>query len=85
MKILFQWKYSLLVLVVQRTFFPQKNRFDQFFNQKNAKGIYEAEVVILDENDTVWTDVRHMHMREAIDKLMADFNKFLQEHTSFRR
>ena len=52
------------------------------FNQKNAKGIYED--VVLDKNDTVWTNVRHMHMREAIDKLMADLNKFLQEHTSFR-
>ena len=25
-----------------------------------------------------------MHMREAIDKLMADFNQFLQEHAGFK-
>ena len=24
-----------------------------------------------------------MHMREAIDKLMADFNKFVEEHAVF--
>lgn len=37
----------------------------------------------LNDSDAVWVDVRHMHMREAIDKLMSDFNKFLQENTSF--
>ena len=25
-----------------------------------------------------------MHMREAIDKLMADFNRFLQENAGFQ-
>ena len=25
-----------------------------------------------------------MHMREAIDKLMADFNKFLEENAVFK-
>ena len=51
---------------------------------RTSPQFYIYEDVVLDENDTVWTNVRHMHMREAIDKLMADFNKFLQEHTSFR-
>ena len=25
-----------------------------------------------------------MHMREAIDKLMADFNKFMEDHAGFK-
>jgi syntaxin-binding protein 1 len=25
-----------------------------------------------------------MHMREAIDKLMADFNKFIQDNAGFK-
>lgn len=25
-----------------------------------------------------------MHMREAIDKLMADFNKFMEENAGFK-
>ena len=37
----------------------------------------------LSDADSVWTDVRHMHMRDAIDKLMADFNGFLKEHGGF--
>ena len=32
----------------------------------------------------MWTDVRHMHMREAIDKLMADFNKFMTDNAGFK-
>lgn len=54
------------------------------FNRINSKGVYEDEVAILDENDTIWTETRHMHMAQTIGKLMDDFNKFLQENTSFR-
>ncbi|KAL5531405.1 hypothetical protein ACEPAG_4282 [Sanghuangporus baumii] len=46
-------------------------------------GTEERDEILLNDEDPVWVDVRHMHMREAIDKLMADFNKFLKEHTSF--
>ena len=40
--------------------------------------------VTLNDDDPVWVDIRHMHMREAIDKLMSDFNSFLQEHAGFK-
>ena len=40
--------------------------------------------VMLNDDDPVWVDIRHMHMREAIGKLMSAFEKFLKEHTSFR-
>ena len=40
--------------------------------------------VTLNDDDPVWVDIRHMHMREAIGKLMSAFEKFLKEHTSFR-
>jgi syntaxin-binding protein 1 len=43
----------------------------------------EEKVATIDEKDTVWTAVRHMHMKDTIDKLMADFNKFCQENTNF--
>jgi len=39
---------------------------------------------VLSDSDNVWTEVRHMHMREAIDKLMADFNHFLEENAVFQ-
>lgn len=46
-------------------------------------GAYEDKTAILNDQDAVWTEVRHMHMRETIDKLMSDFNKFLQDNAVF--
>jgi syntaxin-binding protein 1 len=51
---------------------------------QSSLGAYEDKTATLSETDTVWTTVRHMHMREAIDKLMADFNKFMEENAGFK-
>ena len=51
---------------------------------QSSTGAQEDKVAVLTDNDSVWTEVRHMHMREAIDKLMADFNKFMQENAGFK-
>lgn len=51
---------------------------------QSSIGAYEDKTAILSDSDTVWTAVRHMHMREAIDKLMSDFNKFLEENAVFK-
>ncbi|KAJ7289107.1 Sec1-like snare protein [Mycena rebaudengoi] len=51
---------------------------------QSSIGAYEDKTATLSDADTVWTEVRHMHMREAIDKLMADFNKFLEENAVFK-
>lgn len=51
---------------------------------QTAIGAYEDTTVTLSDADTVYTDVRHMHMREAIDKLIGDFNNFLKEHAGFK-
>ncbi|ESK97828.1 snare binding protein sec1 [Moniliophthora roreri MCA 2997] len=51
---------------------------------QSSLGSYEDKTATLSESDRVWTEVRHMHMREAIDKLMADFNKFLEENAVFK-
>ncbi|KAF9071586.1 Sec1-like protein [Rhodocollybia butyracea] len=51
---------------------------------QSSIGAYEDKTAILSDADNVWTEVRHMHMREAIDKLMADFNKFLEENAVFK-
>ena len=39
---------------------------------------------MLNDDDPVWVDIRHMHMREAIDNLMADFNQFMQDNAGFK-
>lgn len=51
---------------------------------QSALGTYEDKTATLSDLDTVWTEIRHMHMREAIDKLMLDFNKFLEENAVFK-
>lgn len=48
-----------------------------------AHGQIEKKDAVLSEKDGVWTDVRHLHMRDAIDRLMGDFNGFLKEHGGF--
>ncbi|KZT07255.1 Sec1-like protein [Laetiporus sulphureus 93-53] len=49
-----------------------------------AQGAFENKTAILSDADNVWTELRHMHMREAIDKLMADFNQFMQDNAGFK-
>jgi syntaxin-binding protein 1 len=51
---------------------------------QSSLGAYEDKRAVLSDADTVWTAVRHLHMREAIDKLMLDFNKFLEENAVFK-
>ncbi|BFZ59705.1 syntaxin binding protein 1 [Saitoella coloradoensis] len=50
---------------------------------KGTTGEMEEKEAEFSEEDTVWTSVRHMHMREAIDNLMSSFNKFVTENTNF--
>ncbi|KAL7409093.1 Sec1-like protein [Mrakia frigida] len=50
---------------------------------QSSLGHFDTKEAKLSDSDSVWTDVRHMHMRDAIDKLMGDFNGFLKEHGGF--
>jgi syntaxin-binding protein 1 len=43
----------------------------------------ETKSAKFDEKDTIWTSIRHMHMKDTIDKLMLDFNRFCAENTNF--
>jgi syntaxin-binding protein 1 len=57
--------------------------FDRY-KVKTALGAIEQKEALLNEEDPIWTEIRHMHMKEAIDKLMVDFNRFTSEHAGFR-
>ena len=59
-------------------------RYGCRYKFQSSVGAYEDKTAVLSDADTVWTDVRHMHMREAIDKLMADFNKFMTDNAGFK-
>lgn len=49
-----------------------------------SHGQTEKKEAVLTESDSVWRDVRHLHMRDAIDRLMGDFNGFLKENGGFQ-
>ncbi|KDR80628.1 hypothetical protein GALMADRAFT_240971 [Galerina marginata CBS 339.88] len=63
---------------------PIENGTRYSYKFQSSVGAYEDKVAVLSDADTTWTAVRHLHMREAIDKLMSDFNKFLEENAVFK-
>ena len=50
----------------------------------NTRGIKETAEAELDETDLVYTSVRHQHMKDAIDVLQTDFNRFNMDHAAFQ-
>lgn len=40
----------------------------------------EEKEAILTDDDKVWTEIRHMHMKDALDKLVADFKAYAGDH-----
>ncbi|KAI0117754.1 Sec1 family protein [Nemania sp. FL0031] len=55
------------------------------FHMKFNEGTPEAEEkdIELTDKDKVWVENRHMHMKDTIDKLMGDFQKFLDQNPHF--
>ncbi|KAJ3365900.1 vacuolar sorting protein VPS33/slp1 [Allomyces arbusculus] len=53
---------------------------DNKYMYAGEAGQDEPKEVILDETDMIWVQVRHMHIAETIDTIMAQFNKFLSEN-----
>lgn len=43
----------------------------------------EEKDVELSENDKLWVENRHRHMKDTIDKLMSDFQKFIADNPHF--
>ncbi|GAA6041593.1 hypothetical protein JCM8097_007759 [Rhodosporidiobolus ruineniae] len=46
----------------------------------NEQGALEEKEAVLSDDDKVWVEVRHMHMKDALDKLIADFKAYAGEH-----
>lgn len=43
----------------------------------------EEKDMEIGEKDTIWVDNRHRHMKDTIEKLMGDFQKFIDENPHF--
>ena len=43
----------------------------------------EKKDMELGENDRIWVENRHLHMKDLLQKLVADFNRFRAENPQF--
>ena len=41
----------------------------------------EEKEALLTDTDPVWKEVRHMHMKDALDQLVAKFKAYAGEHS----
>ncbi|KOS23106.1 Protein transport protein sec1 [Escovopsis weberi] len=64
---------------------PIKDGDKVTFHTTINEGTPEAETkdMELAEKDRIWVDNRHRHMKDTIDKLMGDFQKFLDQNPHF--
>jgi syntaxin-binding protein 1 len=59
----------------------EKTTFHLTINEGTAEA--EEKDMELSDKDKVWVDNRHRHMKDTIDKLMGDFQKFLDQNPHF--
>ncbi|KAI0478759.1 Sec1 family protein [Xylariaceae sp. FL0804] len=64
---------------------PIKDGEKTTFHMTVNEGSMEAEEkdIELSDRDKVWVENRHRHMKDTIDKLMGDFQKFLAQNPHF--
>ncbi|KAI9313586.1 Sec1-like protein [Dichotomocladium elegans] len=55
-------------------------KYTYSFNQSD--GSIGTKEVVLDEEDSVYTSIRHLHIADCTDRLIEEFNKFLEENKS---
>jgi syntaxin-binding protein 1 len=59
----------------------EKTTFHMTVNEGSPEA--EEKDVELSDKDKVWIENRHRHMKDTIDKLMGDFQKFLDQNPHF--
>ena len=45
----------------------------------------EEKDIEIGEKDKIWVENRHLHMKDLLEKLVADFNKFRAENPQFAK
>ena len=58
-----------------------KTLFKTIVNRGGANE--EEKEMELSEKDKIWVENRHLHMKDLLEKLVADFNKFRAENPQF--
>jgi syntaxin-binding protein 1 len=52
---------------------------------KEGRPDQEEQDTEITENDRVWLETRHLHMKDTIDKLMSDFQSFLAKNPNAKQ
>ncbi|KAI7903180.1 Sec1-like protein [Cokeromyces recurvatus] len=79
--LLHEFTYQAMIsdlLPVQDTENHRGIKYSYEFHQ--ADGSMGSKDVILDEEDNIYTSIRHMHIAECSDRLIEKFNEFLSEN-----
>ncbi|CDS07042.1 hypothetical protein LRAMOSA09565 [Lichtheimia ramosa] len=79
--LLHEFTYQAMIndlLSVEDTEYGTGIKYTYSFNQ--ADGSIGTKEVILDEEDPVYMSIRHLHIADCTDRLIEEFNKFLEEN-----
>ncbi|THH29778.1 hypothetical protein EUX98_g4412 [Antrodiella citrinella] len=63
---------------------PIEDGTKYMYKFQTAVGAFEDKAAVISDADGTWTEIRHMHMADAINKLMADFNQFMVDNAGFK-
>lgn len=67
-------------------FFPKISPIDPAillhrYSFRNNEGQDEdATALLQDAEDRIWSELKHMHMGEALEKVTTEFKKYVEEH-----
>jgi hypothetical protein len=65
---------SLVIMCHRARHLTLMGRYSHTF--RNERGVTETKDAILNDEDKVWVEVRHMHMKDALDKLIEAFKQY---------
>ena len=76
----------IIIIVNQRSYTYQAMVYDlvvqdggkYMYSTTSAKGEEVKNEVYLNEDDPLWVQMRHMHIADAIEHVIQDFNLFLK-------
>jgi syntaxin-binding protein 1 len=76
-----EFTYQAMALDLLNVFDGDRLTYRNVINKGQANE--EDKEVELGENDKIWVANRHMHMKDLLEKLVNDFNKFRAENPQF--
>ncbi|KAL2153262.1 hypothetical protein VTH82DRAFT_4417 [Thermothelomyces myriococcoides] len=80
--LLHEFTYQAMVHDVLPIWEQENGKVMYHMNARPSARVEERDEELA-EKDVVWVTNRHRHMKDTIDKLMSDFQKFIEKHPQF--